>query len=237
MVRQPTPNDDLVPTAASERPGEDAREIEWQFDADDLAPVRAWLHGHRTLGGLRMEPLAGQCLRDTYLDTADWRIFLGGFALRVRRGAGARTQATLKGLHSARTDRAERREVSETLPTGRPAPDKAPGPVGTWVREAIGAASLVVLFGVETQRERFAVSLTGKAGDAAEIALDATRLVGASDGSLGHLLRVEVEVRDSPPEALVPLVEALQEACHLRPAAENKFAAGLRAAERIPPRE
>jgi inorganic triphosphatase YgiF len=51
---------------------------------------------------------------DTYFDTDDWRIHRAGFALRVRSGAG-KSEATLKSLHSASAEVADRRELNETL--------------------------------------------------------------------------------------------------------------------------
>lgn len=222
-------------TAASpECPPEDGREIEWQLATDDLTAVREWLHSHREVAGVRIEPLPRHCLRDTYLDTADWRIFRAGYALRVRR-ADSRAEATLKSLRSARSDLADRREVTEALPLERPEPTESVGPLGTWVRERIGVTPLRMLFRADTSRERFAVCPTAPNGAAAEIALDETRLLGSTETPLGHLLRVEVEVRDGPPEALLPLIGALRQSCALVLAGENKFAAGLRAAALVPP--
>ena len=213
---------------------QDGLEIEWQFATDDLAPVRAWLGAGTAPAGLVIEPLPSQSLRDTYLDTADWRLFRAGFALRVRR-VGSHAEATLKSLRSARADRAERHEITELLPdAGTPAPQRAPGPVGAWLRAASGSEALRTLFTVQTHRERFSVhqDASDPIGD---LALDETRLLGAGEQPLGRLLRVEVEVRRGAPEALLPLVYALSRACHLQPARENKFAAGLRAAALSPP--
>lgn len=224
-----------MPPAPGRAAAEDRREIEWQLAADDLAPVRRWLGAHATLDGLRIAPLPSQQLRDTYLDTDDWRVFRSGFALRVRQ-QGGRAEATLKSLRSARADVADRREITEALADGAAAPAQAAGPVGARLREVLAGQPLRALFTVQTLRERFAVR-QGEHGEAmGEVALDETCLFGPAQKPLGELLRVEVEMRDGrPPAALAPLVEALRRSCGLTPAPENKFAAGLRAAALTPP--
>ncbi|MGC8519362.1 MAG: CYTH domain-containing protein [Steroidobacteraceae bacterium] len=211
----------------------DALEIEWQLAAGDLASVRRWLATPAAAAGLGVEPLAPQVLHDTYLDSADWRVLRAGFALRVRR-EGARAEATLKSLRSARTDRAERREITETLAAGAAGPEGADGPVGSWLRSTLGSAVLRPLFSAHTRRERFAVRQGTPAGQLGEIALDETALLDATQRPLELLRRVEVELTEGSPEALLPLVEALRGACGLEPARENKFAAGLRAASLTP---
>ena len=224
-----------MPPAPGRAAAEDRREIEWQLAADDLAPVRRWLGAHATLDGLRIAPLPSQQLRDTYLDTNDWRVFRSGFALRVRQ-QGGRAEATLKSLRSARADVADRREITEALADGAAAPAQAAGPVGARLREVLAGQPLRALFTVHTLRERFAVRQTEQDDAIGEVALDETRLLGSDQEPLGELRRVEVEVRGGgPPAALAPLVEALQRSCGLTPAPENKFAAGLRATALTPP--
>ena len=212
----------------------DAPEIEWQLAAGDLDAVRRWLSAGVPTAGLRIEPLPPQSLRDAYLDTADWRVLRAGFALRVRR-EGAHAEATLKSLRSARTDRAERREITEALPDGPAVPERSEGPVGSWLYRTLGTAVLRPLFVAHTHRERFAVRQGMTAGQLGEIALDETELLDSALRPLERLHRVEVELIEGNPEALLPLVEALCDACGLEPARENKFAAGLRAATLRPP--
>lgn len=226
-------NDPMLPRPP-QRPAPDEREIEWQLATDDLAPVRRWLEAHRTVNGLQIAPLPAQRLQDTYLDTPDWRVFRSGFALRVRQGAGP-SEATLKSLRSARADLADRQEVTETLTGAVTDPAGAPGSVGAWLRLVLGDRPLRVLFVVHTRRERFAVHGSGRPTPIGEIALDETVVRAPSEVPLERLLRVEVEVRGGNPQALASLVEALQRSCRLRPARENKFAAGVRAAALAPP--
>jgi len=83
------------------------REVEWQLACTDLKSVRRWLADHGTIDGLVLEPRTTLQIFDTYLDTEDWRIHRAGFALRIRSGTG-KPQATLKSLHSASAELADR---------------------------------------------------------------------------------------------------------------------------------
>lgn len=222
------------PPADSHHPVLTGREIEWQLATDDVQPVRDWLISQRRFGTLQFEPLATQQLHDTYLDSADWGVLLAGFALRIRQ-CGAQAEVTLKGLRSARTDYADRREVTETLVPRSTEPAGAPGAVGQWLRSVLGQRSLQALFTAETVRQRFAVYRTGNPNPCAEIALDETTLLGSSASRCETLRRVEIEARYGSPHELEPLVEALRRACGLWQACENKFAAGLRVAALQPP--
>src|ERR1700732_914153 len=102
-------------TAKTAKPGQkEGREVEWQLACTDLGSVRRWLADHGTIGGLVLEPRSTQQIFDTYLDTDDWRIHRAGFALRIRSESG-KSEATLKSLHSASTEVADRRELSEPM--------------------------------------------------------------------------------------------------------------------------
>src|SRR5882757_165579 len=97
-----------------EEPGRREREVEWQLASTDLGSVRRWLTDHGTIGGLVLEPRSTLQIVDTYLDTDDWRIHRAGFALRIRSEAG-KSEATLKSLRSDSPEKADRRELSESL--------------------------------------------------------------------------------------------------------------------------
>src|SRR6202165_5979129 len=102
-------------SAKQEEPAhKDGREVEWQLASTDLGSVRRWLADHGTIGGLVLEPRSTLQIFDTYLDTDDWRIHRAGFPPRIRSGAG-KSEATLKSLHSAGAEVADRRELSEAL--------------------------------------------------------------------------------------------------------------------------
>ncbi|MGH8318884.1 MAG: CHAD domain-containing protein [Steroidobacteraceae bacterium] len=189
------------------------------------------------MDGLRIEPLPAQQLHDTYLDTADWRVFRAGYALRMRE-KGGHAEATLKGLHSARDDVADRRELTEPLTEGGArALAQATGPVGSRVRDVIGVKPLRRLFGVRTSRERFAVRSRESAEEVGELALDEAQFSRRN----GHrrpivLARVELEAVGSNTAPLERLVARLRTECGLQPATQNKFAAGLHSASLEPPR-
>src|SRR5271154_2175088 len=101
--------------SAAARPGlKNGREVEWQLACTDLTAVRLWLGDHGTIDGLVVEPGSTVQIFDTYLDTEDWRIHRAGFALRIRAGSG-KLEATLKSLHSASTEVADRLELNQTL--------------------------------------------------------------------------------------------------------------------------
>ncbi|MGH8291532.1 MAG: CHAD domain-containing protein [Steroidobacteraceae bacterium] len=217
--------------------GGEARELEWQLAATDLGVVRHWLDRHSLVDELSIEPVSPQQLRDTYLDTEDWRVFRAGYALRVRE-KGGRFEATLKGLRSAREDVADRREITESLPEGTvKALVGASGPVGRRVRDVIGVKPLRTLFEVRTSRERFAVHSRDAAEEVGELALDEAQFSRAD----GHrrpmiLTRVELEAIGRNGAALEGLAARLRTECGLQPATENKFAAGLHSASLEPPR-
>src|SRR5579864_2929554 len=119
--------------AAPTKPHKDGREVEWQLACTDLGSVRRWLADHGTIDGLVLEPRSTQQIFDTYLDTDDWRIHRAGFALRIRSESG-KSEATLKSLHSASAEVADRREVSETLESSAREPlRQLNGPVGARV--------------------------------------------------------------------------------------------------------
>src|SRR5580698_10414123 len=94
------------------KPPKDGREVEWQLACSDLSFVRRWLRDHGTMNGLILEPRSTLQIFDSYLDTHDCRIHRAGFALRVRSESGT-TDATLKSLHSASTEVADRRRSEE----------------------------------------------------------------------------------------------------------------------------
>ena len=226
------------PDAHAEGGRDEAREIEWQLAAADLSPVRRWLARHPTLDGLAIDRLATQQLHDTYLDTPDWRIFRAGFALRLRDKQG-KTEATLKGLRSARKDIADRRELTEPLPDGGiKALARADGPVGSRVRDVVGVEPLRTLFEVRTSRQRYAVRRRDPSQEVGEIALDETRFCG-KDGHhpAARLKRVELESTGPDHGPLEQLANRLCAECGLERARENKFLTGLRSTALEPPRD
>jgi triphosphatase len=225
-----------VASGAANGTGE-AREVEWQLTAPDLGVVRRWIDQHPRLDRLSIGPLPAQQLHDTYLDTDDWRLFRAGFALRLRTKAG-HVEATLKGLHSARDDVADRREITERLSQGGvKALAQATGPVGSRVRDVAGVKQLRTLFEVRTSRQRFAVRNGNPNASVGEIAIDEARFSRGNGQRRPMLLtRVELEAVGADSLPLETLANRLRAECGLTRATENKFAVGLRSASLVPPR-
>jgi triphosphatase len=220
-------------TAASAEPAAQAssegREVEWQMATSDLAGVRHWVTAQPAADGWIVEPTSAIELHDTYLDTADWRIYRAGMTLRVR-DAGGQPEATLKELHSARHDVADRRELTEPLPEARlDVLSSLTGPVGARLHEVTGVQSLRPLFVIHTSRERFHVRRPDSKENLGEVALDDTRITSPDGTARTTLQRVEVEASGANSEPLEDFIGALRRECPVEPATDSKYALGLRA--------
>ena len=222
-------------TAPTPKPHKDGREVEWQLACTDLGSVRRWLSEHGTIDGLILEPRSTQQIFDTYLDTDDWRIHRAGFALRVRSGAGT-TEATLKSLHSASTEVADRRELTETLNSSdNEAIRESIGPVGTRVCAVSGARTLLPLFELRTSRQRFAIRKSDEERQLGEIALDETVISRPHGEPEASMLRVEVEAHTKSHERLRSLVKTLRSNCALETSSDSKYSLGLKSVGLAPP--
>src|SRR5450755_3363566 len=213
----------------------DGREVEWQLACTDLGSVRRWLADHGTIDGLVLEPRSTLQIFDTYLDTDDWRIHRAGFALRIRSASG-KTEATLKSLHSAGTEVADRQELSETLKNSESkAIRESSGPVGTRVCAVSGARTLLPLFELRTSRQRFAIRKSDEARQLGEIALDETVISRPHGEPQASVLRVEVEAHTESHEPLRTLVKTLRSNCALEAASDSKYSLGLKSVGLAPP--
>ena len=213
----------------------DGREVEWQLACTDLGSVRRWLSDHGTIDGLTLEPRSTQQIFDTYLDTDDWRIHRAGFALRVRSESGT-TEATLKSLHSASTEVADRRELTETLDSSdSEAIRESIGPVGIRVCAVSGARTLMPLFELRTSRQRFAIRKSDEEQQLGEIALDETVISRPHGEPQASMLRVEVEALTEAHGSLRSLVKTLRSNCALEAASDTKYSLGLRSVGLAPP--
>jgi CHAD domain-containing protein len=228
-----------TPAAPQSKSHQDGREVEWQLACTDLGAVRRWLNDHGTIDGLTLEPRSTQQIFDTYLDTDDWRIHRAGFALRVRSGTGTgsgTTEATLKSLHSASTEVADRRELTETLNSSdNEAIRESIGPVGTRVCAVSGARTLLPLFELRTSRQRFAIRKSNEARQLGEIALDETVISRPHGEPQASMLRVEVEALTESHEPLRSLVKTLRSHCALEAASDTKYSLGLKSVGLAPP--
>jgi CHAD domain-containing protein len=216
------------PALRKERRQKDGREVEWQLACTDLGSVRRWLADHGTIGGLVLEPRSTLQILDTYLDTDDWRIHRAGFALRVRSGSG-KPEITLKSLHSASPEVADRRELSETVESSESeAIRQSTGPVGMRVQAVSGARALLPLFEVRTSRQRFAIRKEDEVQQLGEIALDETIIARPHGEPQTSLQRVEVEALTDAREPLQSLVKTLRSDCALEAASETKYSQALK---------
>ncbi len=218
-----------ISSAIHREPGhKDGREVEWQLACADLGSVRRWLVDHGTIDGLVLEPRSSLQIFDTYLDTDDWRIHRAGFALRIRSGSG-KSEATLKSLHSASAEVADRRELSETLENSESESIRQlVGPVGTRVHAVSGARELLPLFELRTSRQRFAIRREDEAEQLGEIALDETVISRPKGAPQTSIQRVEVEALTEAHEPLRSLVKTLRSDCGLEAASDTKYARGLK---------
>jgi triphosphatase len=207
-------------------------EIEWQFEATALPRIERWLASQPFAPELAVIAGTRRVLRDTYVDTDDWRFYRAGFALRLR-ATGNDCEATLKSFGTHDDGPRRRREITE------PAPDAdaealrgLEGPVGERVRALAGTSRLVALFQVRTRRRSFDLMR----GDerVGEIALDATAIARGSDRP-ARLSRVEVEATDRVDPAVEAVVAAFRDVWSLTPAATSKFALGVAVHELEPP--
>ena len=216
-------------SAKKEEPApKDGREVEWQLASTDLGSVRRWLADHGSIDGLVLEPRSTLQIFDTYLDTDDWRIHRAGFALRIRSESG-KSEATLKSLHSASAEVADRRELSEALENAESESIRQSiGPVGTRVHAVSGAHALLPLFEVRTSRQRFAIRREDEAQQLGEIALDETVISRPHGEPQASMQRVEVEALTEAHEPLQSLVKALRSDCALEAASDTKYSHGLK---------
>jgi triphosphatase len=198
-------------------------EIEWQFDAVDVRPVARWLEtwAEANQGSLSTAPAVR--IRDSYLDTDDWRLYRAGYSLRVRKRGGS-TEATLKALPTEGSLR-RRMEITEDLPDGEARSLlEAPGQVGRRIRDVGGKRPLQLLCEVRTSRRPYLLHV-GPAR--AEVVLDETTIPVADSNRPVRMRRVEVEVVEGAPEDLAAFVGELELGAGLRPATLTKFEAGL----------
>jgi triphosphatase len=224
-----------APTAITPPVPKNGREVEWQLACTDLKSVRRWLADHGTIDGLVLEPRTTLQIFDTYLDTEDWRIHRAGFALRIRSGTG-KPQATLKSLHSASAELADRVELSETLEnTESESIRHSIGPVGARVQTVSGARALLPLFELRTSRQRFSIRKEDQVQQLGEIALDETVISSPNGAPETSMQRVEVEVLTGTHEPLQSLVKTLRNDCALEAASDTKYSYSLKSVGLAPP--
>lgn len=219
----------------------DHREIEWQFDADDIRAVADWLIAYPQDSAVNVTQQSFTDQIDTYLDTSDWRMFRAGYGLRVRRKghAAAPPVATMKSIEPAVAGLRQRREINETLAVGGASETaalllSAQGEVGARVRRVSGKSGLRELFETQTHRTVFTLKAGGQR--VGEVDLDDTTVPGGAPERDIHMQRVEVEIESGAEQTrdVKAFVKQLVKACGLRTAEMSKFEAGLMARDLEP---
>lgn len=204
---------------------QDLIEVEWQFDAPELAAVRAWL-GETPLPGFAVTPERIVEMRDVYFDTKDWAVYRAGFTCRVRSREG-RAELTLKSMAEPEGGVRSRREITEPLAECEDGPAMAAGKCGDMLRMLAGRHPIEELFTLEQRRQTYCLS--DATGALAEIALDETHVPGRN-GDRSTLRRVEVEVTAEAQDRVRPFIDQLTSTCRLEPVRGSKFEAGMQAA-------
>jgi triphosphatase len=185
-----------IPAGSSRSKGTDQLEIEWRFDAPDLAAAASWL-AERGLASSNVTVAEGKTkeLSDTYHDTRDWRVYRAGYALRVREGEGPAGgfEVTFKSLafEDGLQGESKRREVTEThRGNARGAIEVlrgSRGPAGELLRTFAGAREAPQIFALRNRRRTFDLVLHEDAPEHGGLVVDAAgdiRERGVSDGSL-----------------------------------------------------
>lgn len=196
-------------------------EIEWQFAALDVRPVARWLMAP-TVPGYQATPGNRKTLRDSYYDTADWRLQRAGYTCRIR-AKGDAFEATLKSMADAVDGLRQREEITEVVDSADVDLATLPGAVGQTIRAATGRLPIERLFTLETDRQTY--ELRDEHGDLGEIALDITSIPVAAEDHPVRFSRVEVEVASV--ERAKAFVDAIVAECSLQPATTSKFGAAL----------
>ncbi len=182
----------MKPTA--DTPAKEIFATAWQDEAPDLGVLKRWLHENTRLGPHRTVPAVPCLIHDTYLDTPDLRILRAGYALRIRRAAGAATASLVEP--APRDGGGERREITQPLAPAREATFFGErGPVVDRLQAICREDELVTLARVRTERRAYRVVHGAHAdvgdpaaaggGPGAEVTLDRSLLTDAS----GHTHR------------------------------------------------
>jgi len=186
-----------IPARSSRPKGTDQLEIEWRFDAPDLAAAASWLAG-RDLASSNVTVVEGKtkALSDTYHDTKDWRVYRAGYALRVREGDGPAGgfEVTFKSLAAEEGGKSEskRREVTEKTHRGD-ARDAvgilrgSRGPAGELFRTFAGTREAAPIFALRNRRRTFDLVLHEDAPEDGGLVVDASGDIRerGSDGAAG----------------------------------------------------
>lgn len=199
--------------------------VEWQFDAPDLAAVRAWLGGDG-VEGYSVMPYGPGELRDVYYDTSNWALHRAGFACRKREGYGY-ADLVLTSIATHVDGAPSGREIAESLSAGKElSPAEAPGRCGALVRRLAGRRKTRRLFVIEQQRLTYSLLDDGDA--IATVTIVESTVAGVSGDRDTHK-RVALSVEAGARIRAARFAEQLVSACRLQPTGSSDFDAGLEA--------
>jgi len=221
-------------TTPSEAPvTRDGREIEVQFSASELAPTNDWLRSQHRRFGFELDPIGEIQIRDTYLDTEDWRIYRAGYKLRAR-ASGKHLELTFKSLSTTPPGTVkDRRELTQVIDPATQSPLLPTiGPVAHWLKSLAGNQTPARLFTVETLRTTFV--LRRRRQPIAEIALDESLISQAGNRDPVNLRFVEVEGDAVLQDDVQRFLQSMIRECRLEPSRLSKFRAGLQLNELKP---
>jgi triphosphatase len=205
-------------------------ETEWQFSSRSLDEVAEWLAHSSNPEILAVGETKTVRLRDTYLDTPDWKIYRAGYSLRIRRFGRIR-EATLKSLDGRMGAHTRRREITQPI-----AADtietlfEARGPVSERLLGVCKRRELQPLAEVRTVRRETLLHLKRGTGT---LCLD--RSSSPASGTRAQMQRVELEVVQGRPEEFAAFLDRLQSECSLAPASGSKYSWALSVAGKSPP--
>jgi CHAD domain-containing protein len=205
-------------------------EIEAKFALPDLATSER-LQSIGAVAGFVLSPGHTELMRDMYLDTADRKLMLTGYACRWRE-EGSDVLITLKELGMAEGAVHRREEQEVVLPGPQPpsvetrlSPERWPSsPVREHVLELIGNTSLLPLFRLEQSR---AVRMMSKGErDVAELSLHDVRMFVRGEEQVFSELEVELASQGTEQD-LASIVTTLQDEWALEAEPRSKFRRAL----------
>ncbi|PDW03104.1 CYTH domain-containing protein [Candidatus Viridilinea mediisalina] len=195
-------------------------EAKFRIAATELAELAKL----RRLGAYALNPSpAPEQQENIYYDTADGRLGMARYGLRVRR-VGARALVTLKGPAEVSADGVHRRAEFE-FPGDQPDPNAwAPGVARDLALALTGGAPLVPMAAVLTERYVLHVTLSGN--PVAEICLDHGLLRGGEREQPFAEVEIELLPAGSPAD-LAAIATALGAHAELVPEAQTKLQRAL----------
>jgi len=167
-----------------------------------------------------VRPPTPRLVRDRYLDTEDWRLYIAGAVLRVRRAENG-FKAALKARTPISEGLAARPEIEEVL-TEAPA-SETPPPLGQvvseWLAPILADQPLRTLVEIEKQGEAFHAVSPGGLG--LNVTFERVRVLSAD--SRPEFFEAELELVTGKVKDLVKLGKKLRERLHLAAGTTSKF--------------